>query len=165
MEHRYRIGTLKDKEKLQKLALNSYGQFKEVLTKENWNKMNSFLTAENSYTDLLSKSKCFVCEKRNEIIGMSYLVPRGNPTHIFHKDWSYIRMVGVNSDYGGQGIGKKLTYMCIDFAKETNEKIIALHTSEFMNTARHIYESIGFEQIKELEPIYGKKYWLYKLEI
>ncbi|MEJ7673413.1 MAG: GNAT family N-acetyltransferase [Chitinophagaceae bacterium] len=165
MEHRYRIGTLEDKKKLQKLALNSYGQFKEVLTKENWNKMNSFLTAENSYTDLLSKSKCFVCEKRDEIIGMSYLVPRGNPTHIFHKDWSYIRMVGVNSEYGGQGIGKKLTHMCIDFAKETNEKIVALHTSEFMNTARHIYESIGFEQIKELEPIYGKKYWLYKLEI
>jgi ribosomal protein S18 acetylase RimI-like enzyme len=165
MELKYRIGTLEDKEKLQKLGLDSYGQFKEVLTKENWEKMNSFLTAENSYSDLLSKSKCFVCEIKDEIIGMAYLVPKGNPTDIFHADWSYIRMVGVNTEYGGKGIGKNLTQMCIDFAKDTNEKIIALHTSEFMDKARYIYESIGFVQIKEIEPLFGKKYWLYKLEI
>jgi len=165
MEYKYRIGTIKDKEKLQKLGLISYGQFKEVLTEENWNKMNAFLTAENSYLNLLSKSKCFICETNYEIIGMAFLVSKGNPTDIFHNDWCYIRMVGVNPKYGGKGIGKKLTQMCIDSAKETKEKIIALHTSEFMDVARHIYETIGFEQIKELEPLYGKKYWLYKLEI
>lgn len=165
MEYKYRIGTIKDKEKLQKLGLTSYGQFKEVLTEENWNKMNAFLTAQNSYLDLLSKSKCFICETNAEIIGMAFLVSKGNPTGIFHTDWCYIRMVGVNPEYGGKGIGKKLTQMCIDSAKETKEKIIALHTSEFMDVARHIYESIGFEQTKELEPLYGKKYWLYKLEI
>ena len=165
MEYKYRIGTIEDKEKLQKLGLTSYGQFKEVLTEENWNKLNAFLTAENSYLDLLLKSKCFICETNSEIIGMAFLVPKGNPTDIFHRDWCYIRMVGVNPEYGGKGIGKKLTQICIDSAKETKEKIIALHTSEFMDVARHIYESIGFKQTKELEPLYGKKYWLYKLEI
>ena len=165
MEYKYRIGTIEDKEKLQKLGLTSYGQFKEVLAEENWNKMNAFLTAEDSYLNLLSKSKCFICETNSEIIGMAFLVSKGNPTDIFHRDWCYIRMVGVHPKYGGKGIGKKLTQMCIDSAKETKEKIIALHTSEFMDVARHIYESIGFEQTKELEPLYGKKYWLYKLEI
>ena len=165
MEYKYRIGTIEDKEKLQKLGLTSYRQFKEVLAEENWNKMNAFLTAEDSYLNLLSKSKCFICETNSEIIGMAFLVPKGNPTDIFHTDWCYIRMVGVHPKYGGKGIGKKLTQMCIDSAKETKEKIIALHTSEFMDVARHIYESIGFEQTKELEPLYGKKYWLYKLEI
>ena len=165
MEYKYRIGTIEDKEKLQKLGLTSYGRFKEVLTEENWNKLNAFLTAENSYLDLLLKSKCFICETNSEIIGMAFLVPKGNPTDIFHTDWCYIRMVGVNPEYGGKGIGKKLTQICIDYAKETKEKIIALHTSEFMDVARHIYESVGFKQTKELEPLYGKKYWLYKLEI
>ena len=162
---KYRIGTLLDKEKLQNLGLNSYGQFKNLLTEENWNKLNSFLTNENSYSDLLSNSKCFICETNNEIIGMAYLIPKGNPTDIFSADWSYIRMVGVNTEFGGKGIGKKLIQMCIDFAKETNEGIIALHTSEFMDAARHIYENIGFKKIKELEPRLGKKYWLYILEL
>ena len=74
-------------------------------------------------------------------------------------------MVGVHPDFGGKGIGKMLTQMCIDFAKSSNEKVIALHTSEYMNVARHIYESLGFKQIRELEPRYGKRYWIYKLEL
>ena len=165
MEQRYRIGTLEDKEKLQKLGLSSYLPFKNVLTEENWNKLNSFLSSADSYSDLLSKSKCFVCETNDEIIGMAYLVPKGNPTDIFQADWSYIRMVGVNKEYEGKGIGKKLIQMCVDFAKETNERKIALHTSEFMDAARHIYEKLGFKQIKELAPRFGKKYWLYILEL
>jgi ribosomal protein S18 acetylase RimI-like enzyme len=165
MEGKYRIGTLNDKEKLQKLGLSSYGRFRDVLTEENWNKLNSFLSSENSYSDLLSKSRCFVCETNDEIIGMAYLVPKGNPTDIFQADWSHIRMVGVSKEYEGKGIGKKLTQMCVDFARETNEKIIALHTSEFMDAARHLYEKIGFKLIKELEPRFGKKYWLYILEL
>jgi len=55
--------------------------------------------------------------------------------------------------------------MCIDFAKSSDEKVIALHTFEYMNAARHIYESLGFNQTKELEPRYGKRYWLYQLEL
>ena len=102
MELKYRIGALKDKEQLQRLGLSSYGKFKNVLTEENWNKMNLFLTSESSYSDLLSKSKCFVCETDKGIIGMAYLVPKGNPTDIFQADWSYIRMVGVSTEYRGK---------------------------------------------------------------
>jgi ribosomal protein S18 acetylase RimI-like enzyme len=162
---KYRTGTLHDKEKLQNLGLNSYGKFKNILSEENWNRLYSFLTNENSYSDLLSNAACFICETRDEIVGMAYLVPNGHPTDIFQSDWSYIRMVGVNPAFEGKGIGKKLTQMCIDFAKETGESVIALHTSEFMDAARHIYENIGFKQIKELEPRLGKKYWLYILEL
>ena len=96
---------------------------------------------------------------------MAYVIPKGNPTDIFQEDWSYIRMVGVNPNYNGNGIGKRLTQLCIDHAKETGENVVALHTSEFMDAARHIYESMGFKQIRELEPRLGKRYWLYQLEL
>ncbi|HTA61317.1 MAG TPA: GNAT family N-acetyltransferase, partial [Bacteroidia bacterium] len=99
------------------------------------------------------------------IIGMAYIVSSGNPWDIFKAEWSYIRMVGVNPAYGGQGIAKALTSMCINHAVKTNEKIIALHTSEFMNAARHIYESLGFKILQPIEPRFGKKYWLYTLSI
>src|SRR5258706_859362 len=133
MNYSYRQGTINDKEQLQNLGLISYGQFKSVLTEENWNKLNSVLVTQNLYSDLLKISKCFVCENESKIIGMAYLIPKGNPTEIFQADWSYIRMVGVNPNFAGNGIGKYLTQMCIDFAKSTNENVIALHTSAIMD--------------------------------
>lgn len=161
----FRSGTDQDKYKLQQLGLRSYRQFKPVLTEENWNKMYKILTSENYYTDLLDISKCFVCESGNDLIGMAYLVPKGNATEIFKGDWSYIRMVAVDPNFTGNGIGKKLVQLCINHAKETNEKTVALHTSEMMNSVRYIYENLGFNQIKELDELFGKRYWLYLLNI
>ena len=162
---KYREGNADDLAGLQKLALISYGQFQNTLAEENWSKLKAAITNANLFPNLLKTSKGFVCEHENEIIGMAFLVPKGNPTEIFQADWSYIRMVGVNPNFGGSGIGTQLTQMCIDFARSSDARVIALHTSEYMNAARHIYESFGFKQIKELEPRYGKRYWLYKLEL
>ncbi|MFZ1660070.1 MAG: GNAT family N-acetyltransferase [Flavobacteriales bacterium] len=161
MELYYRVGTVEDIHQLQNLGLASYGPFKEVLTPDNWAKMYSFLAAEGSYTELLSKSTCFVCEHDHEIIGMAFLVPRGNPTEIFETDWSYIRMVGVSPHFRGNNIGRKLTQHCLDHAERTNETVVALHTSEFMGPARRMYEDLGFQEVRELDPRFGKRYWLY----
>jgi ribosomal protein S18 acetylase RimI-like enzyme len=165
MKLEYRVATPDDNKELQALGLLAYGEFKNILKPENWDKLNSFLTADNSYSDLLKISRCFICEFEDQLIGMAFLVPKGNPTKIFQADWSYIRMVGVDPNFKGQGIAKTLTRMCIDFARECKEETIALHTSEFMDVARHIYESFGFRQTRELESRLGKKYWLYQLDI
>ena len=114
--------------------------------------------------NLLKIAKCFVCEKEDKLIGMAFLIPHGNPYLFFEADWSYIRLVAVDPAYEGKGLGKMLTQHCIDFAKESGEKIIALHTSEFQHAARHIYEGLGFKRQKEFE-LYAKRYWIYKLEL
>ena len=161
MELHYREGTTDDIKHLLALGIIAYGRFKQVLTEENRNKMYANLSAEKTYADLIEKSNCFVCAANNEIVGMAYLMPSGNPTKIFEADWSYIRMVGVDPRFEGMGIAKKLTQLCIGCAIKNEEKIIALHTSEFMDAARHIYENAGFKKVKEIEPIFGKRYWLY----
>ncbi len=165
MELHYREGATADIKHLLALGITAYGQFQQVLTEENWNKLYTNLSSEKTYVDLIEKSKCFVCVANNEIVGMALLIPSGNPTKIFQADWSYIRMVGVNPRFEGRGIAKKLTQLCIECAIENEEKIIALHTSEFMDAARHIYEKAGFKRVKEIEPIFGKRYWLYILEL
>jgi len=162
---KFRSATDNDIPQLQKLGLNAYGQFETVLTEENWKKLNSILLSEKTYPDLLSKSLCFVCEENEKIIGMAFFIPKSNPTDIFHENWSYVRMVGVDTEFAGKGIGKKLMQLCVDHARQTEEKFIALHTSEFMEAARHIYEAMGFKQIKELETRLGKMYWLYVKEL
>jgi N-acetylglutamate synthase-like GNAT family acetyltransferase len=93
---KYREGNSDDVAELQKLALISYGQFQNTLTEENWNKLRAHITNENLFPHLVETSKGFVCEHENEIVGMAFLVPKGNPTKIFEEGWSYIRMVGVD---------------------------------------------------------------------
>jgi ribosomal protein S18 acetylase RimI-like enzyme len=160
----YRQGGLHDLEELSQLRKDSYGQFSTELSIDNWNKLNRSLQDKGALVELIKKSTPFICED-DHIVGMAYLVPNGHPTNIFDSEWAYIRMVGVHPDYRGKGISKTLTQMCIDHAKLTGERTLALHTSEFMNAARHIYESIGFQQVKEIAPIFGKRYWLYKLDL
>lgn len=157
----YREGTLNDIDELQQLGIIAYSQFQNDLTTENWNTFNSNLQDKQKFIDIIKIAKCFVCVLNNEIIGVAYIIPSGNPTNLFQSDWSYIRMVAVNPKYQGNGVAKKLTLMCIEFAKANGEKTIALHTSEFMDAARHIYESLGFRKLKEIPPLFGKKYWLY----
>jgi len=161
-----RNGNINDLTPVKQLGQNTWKQFQKDLTKKNWEKLSSLLSNESLYNNLLINSKSFVCEnEKGEIIGMSFLVSSGNPTDIYNEEQCYIRFVTVSEKYKGLKIGQKLTEECIEFAKNSGEKKIALHTSIFMNKARHIYEKLGFEIIKEIEPRYGKKYWLYEMNL
>ncbi len=161
----YRRASIKDKEQLKNLAIVSYGTHKDALTVEHWTALKDVLNDEEKLEELMNISICFICLDEDEIIGMAHFIPHNNPWGSFKTEWSYIRLVGVNPKYKGQGIAKALTKICIGFGRETNEKTIALHTAEFMNGAIHIYESLGFKMFKEIEPRFGKKYWLYILEL
>lgn len=161
---KYRKANSSDFNQLKKLGIESYSEFSKVLTKENWNKMNGFLESDENLTNLIKQSTVFVCEKEASIIGMIYLIPSGNPTVLFQENWSYIRFLGVNTKYRGYGIGQKLTDLCMEYTKESNETHIALHTSEFMDAARAIYEKRGFIKTKEIEYL-GKRYWIYLYEV
>lgn len=161
----YRTATFQDKDKLMQLGIASYTPYKTILGQEHWEKLNSFLHDEERVIELLGKATCFICLNEADIVGMAYFVPHDNPWDIFKAEWSYIRMVGVHPDYAGRGIAKTLTQRCIACAKETGEHTIALHTSEFMDAARHIYEKTGFTQVMEIEPRLGKRYWLYMLDL
>lgn len=161
----YRTATIQDLKQLQQLGLLAYGQHKATITKENWVKWEKGFNDDANFTNLLSISNCFICEVEGKIIGMAFFVPSGNPFIHFPIEWSYIRYVGVDPAFSGNGIGKKLTQQCIEAATNNGENIIGLHTSEFQNPARHIYESLGFIKQKELEPVFGKVFYIYSLAL
>lgn len=161
----YRRGSINDLSALHQLAIASYSEFKEVLEPHHFEELNSRLRDAEKFSDLVSKAASFVCEYEGQLIGAAYLMPSGNPMYVFEAEWSVIRMVGVLPQYRGLGISKTLTQQCIEHAKQTGESVIALHTSEFMNAARHIYEQLGFTQLREIDPLFGKRYWLYTLRL
>jgi ribosomal protein S18 acetylase RimI-like enzyme len=161
----YRTGTNDDIEQLVQLGIQSWSRFKPTLTEDNWQKLINNVSNPNTYTELLSKSHCFICTHNEQIIGMAFLMYSGTAFDVYEANWCSIRFVIVHTDYNGKGIGKQLTQLCIGKAKELDEKTIALHTSEIMPDARHIYESLGFSILKEINPRFGKRYWLYTMEI
>ncbi len=161
---KYRKADLSDFDQLKSLGKESYAEFSQVLDAENWTKMNAFLNSDIGLSQLIKQSAVYICEKQSEIIGMIYLVPSGNPTKLFKSNWSYIRFLGVNTQHRGKGIGKTLTDLCMEHAKKTNEQYIALHTSEFMDSARSIYEKKGFVKTKEFQYL-GKTYWIYLFKL
>lgn len=161
----YRKGTLDDKEQLKHIGIVSFAQYSPILDPEHNGNMMDSLNDDEKLVRLINMSEIFVCVDKDKIIGTAYFIPNGNPWDIFKTEWSYIRMVSVEPAYQGKGIAKTLTAQCIAHAKKTNEKTIALHTSEMMDAARHIYESLGFKMLHEIESRLGKKYWLYTLEI
>lgn len=161
-----RTGNIEDIEELRKLALKAWAQFQEELTPENWETLFNILNNIETYTALLNNSDCIVCETANKaIVGMVFLVPGGHATDIFKAEWCIIRFLTVDPEYGGNGIGWQLMERCIELARNNNEQTIALHTSEMMNRARRIYERLGFTILKEIDPRFGKKYWLYTLDL
>lgn len=160
----YRMGTTQDIPQIQEISIAAYAQFRPVISQDNWEKWKLNFEKESTFLDLFKIATCYVCEFEDQLCGVAFFIPSGNPFLLFEKDWSYIRYLGVSPEHEGKGIGKKLTQNCIAKAIENNESVIALHTSEFQNAARHIYESLGFVKQQEFEH-YDKRYWIYKFNL
>ncbi|MFD1316020.1 GNAT family N-acetyltransferase [Namhaeicola litoreus] len=161
----FRRGNSNDLEQLKELGVRSWIQFKEELADKHWNDLYKTLSNWETYADLLKISDCVICENNEKIIGMAFLVSKGNPTEIYDEKWCHLRFVSVDPEYRGNKIGEALTSMCIEIATENNEQTMALHTSEIMHSAKHIYQKLGFKIYKEIDQRLGIKYWLYTLEL
>jgi ribosomal protein S18 acetylase RimI-like enzyme len=159
------MGAPDDLPGLKALGLLSFGRYREVLSPDNWALLEEGLNDEARLRALMRQSAVFVCAAGETLAGVAYLVPSGHPEGVFAAEWSYIRRVSVHPGWQGRGIARELTRRCINHARAAGEQVLTLHTSEFMDAARHIYESLGFRREREIDPIFGKRYWLYRLDL
>ncbi len=67
------------------------------------------------------------------------------------KNASGFRLLGVDPDVRGAGIGKLLTYACITRAREQKRQQMIIHTTRSMQTAWKMYEGIGFKRSEDLD--------------
>jgi GNAT superfamily N-acetyltransferase len=151
--------------KFRHLAIAAYGVYEEGLGKEEFAKMMDRFQTKEFWEEIFAKAQAIVCEAEGACVGMAFLVPSGNPWRFVKAEWAFVRMVGVLPNMQGRGIARRLMLELIDLAERQGEKIMALHTSDMMHAARHLYQDLGFEMDHELEPRGNARYWVYTLRL
>ena len=84
----------------------------------------------------------WVAELDGERVGSVYCVRRS-------PEVAQLRLLFVDSEARGHGVGRLLVERCIDFARERGYKRMMLSTVSPLDSARRIYEAEGFRQTKE----------------
>jgi GNAT superfamily N-acetyltransferase len=67
------------------------------------------------------------------------------------KNAAGFRLLAVNYDARGLGLGKLLTLTCIEKAKKKKLGQVIIHTTKAMQTAWMMYEIIGFKRSEDLD--------------
>lgn len=107
------------------------------------------------------REQCWIAEGGGQMLGSVMLVEED-------RDTARLRLLYVEPEARGLGIGAKLVSQCTQFARDAGYKQIVLWTHAVLNSARRIYEAEGYRVIStEVQEDFGKQevseHWLLKL--
>ncbi|MEH6443155.1 MAG: helix-turn-helix domain-containing GNAT family N-acetyltransferase [Oceanospirillaceae bacterium] len=91
--------------------------------------------------------RCWVAEMNEKIVGSVFIVRHDETT-------AKLRLLYVEEDARGLGLGRKLVEQSIQFARQKGYQKLVLWTNSVLTTALHIYEAQGFKLIEE-EPYHS----------
>jgi DNA-binding MarR family transcriptional regulator/GNAT superfamily N-acetyltransferase len=88
------------------------------------------------------RERCWIAEKDEDRVGGVFVAKVSD-------EMAQLRLLHVEAEARGLGIGKRLVEECIRFARQAGYRKIMLWTQSNLNAARHIYREAGFEIVRE----------------
>jgi GNAT superfamily N-acetyltransferase len=88
------------------------------------------------------REAAWVAELDGRRVGSVYCVRRSDAV-------AQLRLLFVDTEARGHGVGSKLVERCIEFARERGYERMMLSTVSPLESAKRIYEAAGFKQTKE----------------
>lgn len=122
----------------------------------------TFSASIGSMADRAQDGELIVALSDGRVAGaVAYVGPQTEKPAMFDAGWPIIRMLVVDPEARGRGLGRMLTDECIRRARRDGAKVIALHTSPIMQVALAMYLRLGFVPLRDAPRIHGVPYRIY----
>lgn len=95
---------------------------------------------------------------------MQYYGSGGKATN--EKNAAGFRLLAVDPELRGNGLGKEITLACIEKAQMDGLEQLIIHSTEYMRVAWNMYEKLGFKRSTDLDfmqeelPVFGFRFKL-----
>ncbi|WP_246791511.1 GNAT family N-acetyltransferase [Bradyrhizobium commune] len=146
-----------DAEAIVRVALAAFAQFEQ-----HYSDWPLFTTHVAKMPELAKTGEIIVAEDGGRIVGaVAYVGPQAPKPAFFDPAWPVVRMLVVDPEARGKGIGRQLTEECLRRAERDQAGVIALHTTPIMTVALPMYLRMGFARVGEAPDILGVPYAVY----
>jgi GNAT superfamily N-acetyltransferase len=149
----------KDRQAVRDLTLRAYEEYASLMPPTHWAyyRENIIETLDGD-----EPAERILAERDGAIVGSVILYPAGRvlftaDEEVFVASWPEVRLLAVDLEARGQGIGAALMAECASRAHGAGSKFLVLHTNDLMRAAIHLYEKMGFQRFPELDYVVDEK--------